>query len=93
LFLNIIPISSYLTFVKGGYIIRISPIAIGIDVVPICNFPMKLETEGKKYPIKTPKTIVKNIHKVRYLSMRDNLFATDIFIDSPPPAIFMLSFV
>ena len=32
--LNTLPNSSYFTFAKGGYIIRISPIAKGIFVVP-----------------------------------------------------------
>jgi hypothetical protein len=29
-----LPISSYLTRARGGYIITMSPMAIGIDVVP-----------------------------------------------------------
>ena len=29
------PISSYRTFARGGYIIRIKPTAIGMDVVPM----------------------------------------------------------
>ena len=31
------PSSSYFTFASGGYIIRIRPTAIGIDVVPTWN--------------------------------------------------------
>lgn len=38
LFWKTLPISSYLTRASGGYIIRISPMAIGIDVVPTCIF-------------------------------------------------------
>jgi hypothetical protein len=39
-------ISSYLTFVRGGYIMRIRPMAIGIEVVPILNEPMMVATPG-----------------------------------------------
>jgi len=34
-FLNTLPNSSYLTLVRGGYIITIKPMAMGIDVVSI----------------------------------------------------------
>ena len=33
-FWNTFPSSSYFTFASGGYIMRMSPMAIGIDVVP-----------------------------------------------------------
>ena len=37
LFLKTSPISSYFTLAKGGYIMRISPMAMGILVVPTWN--------------------------------------------------------
>jgi hypothetical protein len=39
---------SYFTFVNGGYIIKINPIANGILVVPDENELMKAEEEGKR---------------------------------------------
>lgn len=56
---------SYRTLVKGGYIIKMSPIANGILVVPVEKELMKVADEGKKYPIPTPIAMAKNIHKVR----------------------------
>ena len=42
------PISSYLTFAKGGYIIRMSPMAIGMFVVPTWNELTNDSTPGMK---------------------------------------------
>ena len=39
---------SYFTFVKGGYIIKMSPIANGMLVVPDENELIKPAEEGKK---------------------------------------------
>ncbi len=47
-FLNTSFSLSYLTLVKGGYIIKIKPIANGILVVPEENELMKREPDGKK---------------------------------------------
>jgi hypothetical protein len=55
----------YLTFVNGGYIININPIAKGIFVVPDENELINFDEVGKKYPMHTPKTIAKKIHNVR----------------------------
>ena len=46
--LNTSPISSYFTLANGGYIIRMSPTAIGILVVPTWKELMKLSTPGRK---------------------------------------------
>ena len=42
------PSSSYFTLASGGYIIRISPTAIGIDVVPTDSRVMPRATDGQK---------------------------------------------
>ncbi len=55
----------YLTFVNGGYIININPMAKGIFVVPEENELMNVDEDGTKFPIHTPKTIAKKIHNVR----------------------------
>ena len=73
-FLKTSRILSYLTFAKGGYIMRINPIARGIFVVPFENELMNVEEDGKKYPMATPTDIAKNIHKVKYLSKKRNFF-------------------
>ena len=65
---------SYFTLVKGGYIININPIASGILVVPVENELMKVDEEGKKYPIPTPIAMAKKIHRVRNLSKKLNFF-------------------
>jgi hypothetical protein len=65
---NTCPNSSYFTFVKGGYIITINPIAIGILVVPDDILLQNPANEGNNHPEITPINIARNIHKVRYLS-------------------------
>jgi hypothetical protein len=64
----------YLTFVKGGYIINISPTANGILVVPLENEFIIFDTLGLKYPIPIPINMAKNIHRVKYLSKKLNFF-------------------
>src|SRR5699024_8521619 len=63
------PRFSYFTFAKGGYIIKIKPMARGILVVPCEKELMKPEDDGIKYPIPTPRAIAIKIHKVRYRLM------------------------
>ena len=59
------PSPSYFTLASGGYIIRIRPTAIGIDVVPTEN-PVKLfTTPGARLPTATPKAMARKIHSVR----------------------------
>lgn len=78
----------YLTFVNGGYIININPMAKGIFVVPEENELMNVDEDGTKFPIHKPTIIARKIHKVRYLSKKLNFFLveagvqlfTDIFL-------------
>ncbi len=65
-----LPISSYLTLAKGGYIIKISPTAIGIDVVPTLNEFIKSPTPVLQ-PSSTPTPIARNIHSVKNLSRNE----------------------
>jgi hypothetical protein len=70
-FLNTLPSSSYLTFARGGYIIRISPIAIGMLVVlsgEDFRESQNSAIDGKKNPENTPTNIARKIQSVRYLS-------------------------
>jgi len=39
--------SSYLTLARGGYIIQIKPSAIGMEVVPMLNWPNTSAMLGK----------------------------------------------
>ena len=43
-FLNTSPSSSYLTLARGGYIIRIRPMAMGMLVVPTLNLVLNEAT-------------------------------------------------
>ena len=65
LFLKTLPSSSYFTFAKGGYIMTISPIAIGMFVVPTWKKLITLLTPGAAHPSITPINMAKNIHSVR----------------------------
>ena len=64
----------YFTFVNGGYIINIRPIAKGILVVPVEKELMIVAEDGMKYPIATPITIATKIHSVRNRSKKLNFF-------------------
>jgi hypothetical protein len=68
------PIFSYRTFAKGGYIIKIRPIAMGILVVPILNLSQKAGILGKRYPIPIPTAIDRKIQSVRKRSKNDIFF-------------------
>ncbi len=57
--------SSYRTLVKGGYIIRINPAAIGTDVVPMLKRFRNGTTPGTSQPNTTPVTMAAKIHAVR----------------------------
>jgi hypothetical protein len=59
---------------SGGYIMRMSPIANGIFVVPFDIELMKLVLDGMKCPIPTPISIAKKIHAVRKRSRKPNFF-------------------
>ncbi len=58
-------IRSYFTFARGGYIIRIRPIAIGTLVVPTSKRPMISRTPGASHPTVMPNTMARKIHSVR----------------------------
>jgi hypothetical protein len=70
-----------LTFAKGGYIINIKPIAMGMLVVPLLNEFMIFGNDGEKYPIPTPIAIATKIQSVRFLSRKPNFFLAILFID------------
>jgi hypothetical protein len=53
------------TLVSGGYIMMIKPMAKGILVDPDENESIQADESGIKYPKPTPKSMAKNIHKVR----------------------------
>ena len=57
--------SSYRTFVNGGYIITINPIAIGMEVVPTLNRLRKGTIAGANHPVQTPATMAAKIQTVR----------------------------
>ncbi len=57
--------SSYFTFANGGYIINISPRAIGILVVPTWKRLINNSMPGTKYPIATPIAIARKIQSVK----------------------------
>ena len=73
-FLKIRGISSYFTFAKGGYIIKINPIAKGMLVVPLDKLSKDVEIEGIKKPNPTPINMATNIQRVRKRSKKLNFF-------------------
>ena len=56
---------SYRTLVKGGYIMTMSPTAIGIEVVPTLKRFRNGTTPGTSQPRPTPMTMAAKIHAVR----------------------------
>ncbi|ESU18952.1 hypothetical protein FCR2A7T_23580 [Flavobacterium cauense R2A-7] len=64
--LNICGIFEKSTFMSGGYIIKINPIAKGTLVVPEEKELIKPEESGIKYPIPTPIAMARKIHSVKY---------------------------
>jgi hypothetical protein len=73
-FSNILGTCEKSILVNGGYIIKISPIAKGILVVPDENELIKPAVLGIKYPIPTPISIAKNIQRVKNRSKKFNFF-------------------
>ena len=57
--------SSYRTLVKGGYIITISPTAMGMEVVPMLKRLRNGTTPGTSHPRATPAAMAAKIHAVR----------------------------
>src|SRR5664280_2919279 len=78
MFLKTLPSSSYLTFARGGYIIRMSPAAIGILVVPLLNLFQKSAIPGKSHPEKTPRNMAVKIQRVRKRSRKESFFLSDM---------------
>jgi hypothetical protein len=72
--LNTSPSWLYFTFVNGGYIININPMAKGILVVPLEKERINFGAAGIRYPIETPAIIAKKIQRVKYLSKKLNFF-------------------
>src|SRR3546814_19673455 len=72
--LKTFPRFSYFTLAKGGYIIRMRPMARGTLVVPLLKELLKAVLEGIKYPITIPRAIARNIHRVRYRSHKLSFF-------------------
>lgn len=72
---NTSPISSYRTFARGGYIMRMSPTAIGTEVVPTLARSSIGTNPGTKYPSPTPTAIATKIQSVRNRSRNESLFA------------------
>src|SRR5512141_2083923 len=66
------PNSSYFTLAKGGYIIRIRPMAMGMLVVPTWNWLINDSTDGSSAPMATPAPMARKIHKVRKRSSLDS---------------------
>tara|TARA_B110000908_G_C9995603_1_gene331750 strand:+ start:73 stop:318 length:246 start_codon:yes stop_codon:yes gene_type:complete len=64
----------YFTFAKGGYIIKTSPMANGMLVVPFEKELMNPALSGIKLPMETPKAIARKIHKVKFRSRKLNFF-------------------
>src|SRR4029077_17080918 len=81
LFLKTSGNSSYRTFVNGGYIITISPTAIGVDVVPTLKRFRNGTTPGTSQPSPPPRAIPKTIHAVRKRSR--NLRRLCVFMGAP----------
>jgi hypothetical protein len=60
-----LPSSSYRTFASGGNIIRMSPMAIGIEVVPTLIRSISAGTRGTARPRAIPNPMARKIHSVR----------------------------
>jgi len=59
------PNSSYRTLANGGYIIRIRPIAMGMEVVPTEASWIARPICGHRYPAPTPTAMARKIQTVR----------------------------
>src|ERR1035437_8891160 len=68
---------------KGGYIMTISPTAIGIDVVPTLNCPRNGTMPGTSQPDKTPRAMAAKIQPVKYRSRNPRREAVVVLIALP----------
>ena len=66
--------ASNYTFANGGYIIKMSPRAIGIFVEPMESVSIKSGRPGKRFPRAIPMNIAANIHNVKKRSRKESLF-------------------
>ncbi len=69
------PISSYLTLANAGYIMRMSPRAIGMFVVPAWNESMNPSTPGTNVPRATPAAMAAKIQNVSQRSRKESFLA------------------
>jgi hypothetical protein len=58
----------YFTFARGGYIIRMSPMAMGSGAGPTFTLSMTSAAPGHTYPSRTPAAMARKIQSVRYRS-------------------------
>jgi hypothetical protein len=63
-----------LTLANGGHIIRIRPIAIGMEVVPMLSWLRSSAMLGTRAPRPIPTNIARKIQTVRYLFKNDSFF-------------------
>ena len=61
----ILPSSSYFTLASGGYIMRMRPMAIGMEVVPTLRELMASTTPGKSTPTAMPSAMAAKIQMVK----------------------------
>src|ERR1700675_990972 len=70
LFRKTSPNSSYRTFARGGYILRVNPNPMGIEVVPTLKWFRKGTIPGRTQPATTPTSMAVKIQSVRYRSRK-----------------------
>ena len=64
--------SSYFTFARGGYIIRISPMAMGMLVDPTDRLSSHAGRPGTTVPRSTPSAMATKIHRVSHRSRKES---------------------
>ena len=77
-------IFEYWTFAKGEYIMRMSPAAMGMFVVPTLMESSAAETPGKAVPMPTPVAIARNIQSVSRRSNAPSLATVPFPLDAIP---------
>jgi|GEM_PF-6616774 len=71
---------------------RMSPIAIGMEVVPIEKPVINTGAEGARYPIAIPRIIAEKIQNVRYESRNESRF-TDVMFSPVRYCIYISVFI
>jgi hypothetical protein len=64
---------------KGGYIIKINPIARGIDVVPTEREEIQLVQPGNQAPKARPSAMARTIQRVSQRSKNDKCFMGKLY--------------